>query len=83
MLNTSNTINYSFANTSKARDTAPEWMDNFFNNYLNQSKNNDDNIKVAKLFNITAKDHHCNCCGNKLEDNEVTFCKACINKAMN
>lgn len=82
LLNTSNNVNYSFINTNKTKDQIPEWMDNFFDTYLNQSNNND-NVKVAQLFNTPIKEHHCNCCGNKLQKNEVTFCKQCINNAIN
>lgn len=77
--------NYSFLNKTdnKPKDTAPEWMDQFFNNYLNETPSKEDLIKTASLFKIKPEKHQCNCCGNTLEENEVTFCKKCIQKSLN
>lgn len=76
---------FKFSNNTKDnyKDKIPDWMDdNFFVQLQNPSKA-DEIIKLAKLFNSQAKDeHHCQCCNNTLNDDEVVFCKDCIKKSV-
>ena len=69
---------YSFLKPSNIKDEAPSWMDDFFKN-LNKPE---DTVKLAGVFKTEKKKHHCSCCGNHLNDNEVTFCKKCIQESL-
>ena len=73
--------NYSFFNTNTVKDKVPEWLDNFVSNYT-EKDDQEQMQKIASVFNIEAKEHHCNCCGNELEDDEVKFCKSCIKDSL-
>lgn len=67
---------YKFCENNVQQDKIPEWMnEQLFDNLQHPKKM----VKVANnLFENTTNEHHCKCCNTKLADNEVLFCKHCI-----
>lgn len=72
-----NTNKYSFTQKNMQQDKIPTWMDDNFFDKLQQVKNDNFMEKTASLFN---ENKTCKCCNAVLQDNEVNFCKSCINK---
>lgn len=71
-----NTNNYSFTQKSIHQDKIPSWMDDNFFNKLQQAENENFMEKTATLNEKKI----CKCCNTILQEDEVNFCKSCINK---
>lgn len=69
-------------NKQKEDVKVPAWLGKFLDDFA-KPKAKKDNVRIAHLFNTEVSEHNCSCCGRILNEDEVTFCKRCIQNSIN